>query len=287
MAKALTQAFRISAEALDVGLREWDFSAVQKNSTDTWIQFDRHFSGSNMRLSCHSGTLRSAEPWMFGKSEGENKVPYFWNEKLQEWFWKPIHPTWLCRNSGYLLRCLCLFHQRVPKWLQMVWDYDLLHRNELSTFNTFLVFNLDKRLGCSDFLHVFSPISQHSESYIVLHQSIPWRATCAPLRTLCKRWLRRVTGALVLLTFSVKIQRMIVCGRGRFYRDRRFQFWLVAGVYCKEFSKAHAMHIVCSLEVRPSCSMFNIWRQGIELFSRWPVDFSAQGIFSVFFGVLS
>ena len=41
MAKALTQAFRISAEALDVGLHEWDFSAVQKNSTDTWIQFDR------------------------------------------------------------------------------------------------------------------------------------------------------------------------------------------------------------------------------------------------------
>ena len=39
MAKALTQAFRISAEALDVGLHEWDFSAVQKNSTDTWIQF--------------------------------------------------------------------------------------------------------------------------------------------------------------------------------------------------------------------------------------------------------
>ena len=54
MAKALTQAFRISAEALDVGLHEWDFSAVQKNSTDTWIQFDRHSTGSNMSLSCHS-----------------------------------------------------------------------------------------------------------------------------------------------------------------------------------------------------------------------------------------
>ena len=62
MAKALTQAFRISAEALDVGLHEWDFSAVQKNSTDTWIQFDRHFTGSNMSLSWHSGTVRSAEP---------------------------------------------------------------------------------------------------------------------------------------------------------------------------------------------------------------------------------
>jgi len=32
--EALTQAFRISAEALDVGLHEWDFSAVQKNSTN-------------------------------------------------------------------------------------------------------------------------------------------------------------------------------------------------------------------------------------------------------------
>ena len=81
MAKALTQAFRISAEALDVGLHEWDFSAVQKNSTETWIQFDRHFTGSNMSLSCHSGTVRSAEPCMFGKSEGENKVPYCRNEK--------------------------------------------------------------------------------------------------------------------------------------------------------------------------------------------------------------
>ena len=42
MAKALTQAFRISAAALDVGINEWDFSAVQKDSTDAWIQFDRH-----------------------------------------------------------------------------------------------------------------------------------------------------------------------------------------------------------------------------------------------------
>ena len=81
MTKALTQAFRISAEALDVGLHEWDFSAVQKNSTDTWIQFDRHFTGSNTSLSCHSGTVRFAEPCMFGKSEGENKVQYFRNEK--------------------------------------------------------------------------------------------------------------------------------------------------------------------------------------------------------------
>ena len=32
--EALTQAFRISAEALDVGLNEWDFSAVQKDSTN-------------------------------------------------------------------------------------------------------------------------------------------------------------------------------------------------------------------------------------------------------------
>ena len=52
MAKALTQAFRISAEALDVGLNEWDFSAVQKDSTDacdpnlTW-----HFNGSRNRKS--------------------------------------------------------------------------------------------------------------------------------------------------------------------------------------------------------------------------------------------
>ena len=64
MAKALTQAFRISAEALDVGLHEWDFSAVQKNSTDTWIQFDQHFNGPNMSLSWHSGTLRSV--WEIG-----------------------------------------------------------------------------------------------------------------------------------------------------------------------------------------------------------------------------
>ena len=58
MAKALTQAFRISAEALDVGLHEWDFSAVQKDSTDacdpnlTW-----HFKGSDMRESWHWGTV--------------------------------------------------------------------------------------------------------------------------------------------------------------------------------------------------------------------------------------
>ena len=29
----------------------------------------------------------------------------------------------------------CLFHQQVPKWLQMVLDYDLLHRNKFSTLS--------------------------------------------------------------------------------------------------------------------------------------------------------
>ena len=143
MAKALTQAFRISAEALDVGLHEWDFSAVQKNSTDTWIQFDRHFTGSNMSLSCHSDSwICWTLDWMFWKSEGGNKVPYCRNEKefasfsqLQtaRWFWKPIDPPWLWWNCWYFSRWWCFCHERVPKWLWMVLDYDLSHRNRLST----------------------------------------------------------------------------------------------------------------------------------------------------------
>ena len=78
MAKALTQAFRISAEALDVGLHEWDFSAVQKNSTDTWIQFDRHFTGSNMSLSCHSDLLNLE---CFGNRRVATKCRIAENEK--------------------------------------------------------------------------------------------------------------------------------------------------------------------------------------------------------------
>ena len=50
----------------------------------------------------------------------------------QDDFWKPIHP-WLWRNCWYFLWFLCLFPQRVPKWLEMVLDYDLSHRNRLST----------------------------------------------------------------------------------------------------------------------------------------------------------
>ena len=71
---------------------------------------------------------------------------------LQDDFWKPIHP-WLWRNCWYFLWFLCLCPQRVPKWLEMVLDYDLSHRNRRSCF--------------------FSPISQHIES---VHPSISW--TC-------------------------------------------------------------------------------------------------------------
>ena len=137
MTKALTQAFRISAEALDVGHHEWDFSAVQKNSTDTWIQFDRHFHWVRYE-SCHAILIvRSAEPWMFGKLEGENKVQHCRNEKelasfsqLQtaRWFWKPIHSLLIVMKLLILLRLWCFCHERVPKWLQMVVHYDLSHR---------------------------------------------------------------------------------------------------------------------------------------------------------------
>ena len=42
-------------------------------------------------------------------------------------------PPCLWWNCWYFLRLWCFSHERVPKWLQMVLDYDLSRRNRLST----------------------------------------------------------------------------------------------------------------------------------------------------------
>ncbi len=66
-----------------------------------------------------------------------------------------------------------------------------------------------------------------------------------------KRWLRRVTGALVLLTFRAKIEEYLPAEDGDFAKIyRRFQLWLVGvlRVYGIDFSKAHA--IIRSLTIR-------------------------------------
>ena len=132
------------------------------------------------------------------------------------------------------------------------------------TLDTFLVFNFDKRLGCPHFLHVFSHqylnTLNPTLSYIRqfhgaqrVHRSerctrhgfeelwAPW--CCWILKSRSNEYLFAEEG-----DFSG------IGGSNFGWGSTSLWYW---------FSKAHSIHIVCFLEVRPSCSMFNIWRQSI------------------------
>ena len=177
----------------------------------------------------------------------------------------------------------CLFHQQVPKWLQMVLDYDLLHRNKLSTL--FLSSLLTRGwVALTFFMFFLTNFSTHW----ILHcpTSVNFMAcNVCTAQNAVQDMASKSYGRLGVAKFlspdptNICLQNFSGIGGSNFgWGSTSLWYW---------FSKAHSIHIVCFLKVRPSCSMFNIWRRELTYFPDDQLIFQHKAFSLVSFGMLS